>query len=318
MRNLIIALSLLLTFSCSHNETLSANKTSYYEDPLPSWNETAIKTSIKEYINKVTTPGTPDFIPPEDRIATFDNDGTLWSEQPTNEILFSETKAKEKNIKHKPLNKMSQYEILQFLYATHTGMSSEAFADEVNNFFQSVTHPTLNVPLKQTVYQPQVELIKYLMNNNFKVYICSGGTVDFIREITQELYRVPKEQVIGTTFFNDYDESNNTLKRIPKIEFINDKKTKAYGIQKIIGKRPVFASGNVKSGGDIYMLRYSQGNKYPNYQLLINHDDAIREFAYDEKDGISMKWAKKYNWNVLSMKDDWKQIFPTPSKMAQQ
>lgn len=312
MKKTIIALSLLITLGCSHNET--ASKPVVTGDPLPSWNETPVKTSIKDYIKKITTPNTPDFIPVEDRIATFDNDGTLWAEQPPNEILFSEAKAQAKNIKHKPLEKMNQQEVLKFLYATHTGMTSEEFADEVDKFFEEAQHPKLNVPLKQTIYQPQVELIKYLISNGFKVYICSGGTIDFIREVSQELYSVPKEQVIGTNFHYDYDENSNALKRMPKIEFINDKKTKAYGIQKVIGKRPVFASGNVRSGGDIYMLRYSQGSKYPSYQLMINHDDAAREFAYDEKDNISLNWAQRFNWTVLSIKNDWKVIFPPVKK----
>lgn len=307
MRYTYIVISLLISLSCSHNG--NGQKYSFASDPLPSWNETLIKQSIKAYVTKITTPGT-DFIPIEDRIATFDNDGTLWAEQPPNEILFSETKAKAKNIKHKPVDKMNRDEILKFLYSTHTGMTSEDFASEVDQFFEIARHPTLNLSLKQTIYQPQVELIKYLMNNGFKVFICSGGTVDFIREVSHELYGVPKEQVIGTNFYYDYDEDKNALSRMPKIEFINDKKTKAYGIQKIIGKRPVFASGNVRSGGDIYMLRYSQGSNYPNYQLLINHDDAAREFAYDEKDNISIKWAQRFNWNILSMKNDWNQIFP--------
>jgi hypothetical protein len=312
MRKTLIALSLFITMGCSHNETASSS--SITNDPLPSWNETPTKLAIADYVRKVTTPNSPDFIPVEDRIATFDNDGTLWAEQPPNEILFSESKAKEKNINHKPLDKMNQNEVLKFLYATHTGMTSETFADEVDNFFESTQHPTLNVSLKQTIYQPQVELIKLLMSNGFKVYICSGGTVDFIREVSQELYNVPKEQVIGTNFNYDYDENNNVLKRLPKIEFINDKKSKAYGIQKIIGKRPVFASGNVRSGGDIYMLRYSQGSKYPSFQLMINHDDAAREFAYDEKDNISLNWAQRFNWTVLSIKNDWKVIFPPAKK----
>jgi hypothetical protein len=142
------------------------------------------------------------------------------------------------------------------------------------------------------------------------VYICSGGTTDFMRVISHKIYHVPPEQVIGSTFEFKFDVKLNKLIIKPKVHEMNDKETKAHNIERIIGKRPVFAAGNVRSGGDIYMLRYSQGGPYRSYQLMINHDDKEREFAYQEKDNISLNWSKIYQWNVLSIKDDWKQVFP--------
>jgi hypothetical protein len=189
-------------------------------------------------------------------------------------------------------------------------MTDEVFNQEVKNFFADVKHPKLNVPFRKTVYQPQLELMRYLAKNGFKIFIVSGGTADFMRVISQDYYGIPPEQVIGSKFEHKYDDIRNKLMREPKLDAVDDREAKAYNIQDVIGKRPVFTAGNVRSGGDIYMLRYSQGSPYLNYQLLVNHDDPQREFKYSEKDGVSLLWAKTYNWHVLSMKDDWKQIFP--------
>lgn len=295
-------------------------------DPLPSWNDGRLKQDIIAFVTKTTTEGSPDFIPADDRIATFDNDGTLWAEQPVIQGLFafSRVKAlaeKDPTLKNKQpfkaviegdqeyLHKMELRELMGLVMATHTGMSEEEFEAQAKAFFATAKHPKLGVPLSQLVYKPQVELLQYLRDNGFKTFICSGGTVEFMRVICEEYYGIPDERVIGTTFRYSFDEASNSITREAEFKSVDDKQEKAVNIQYHIGKRPVFACGNERSGGDIYMLRFSQGSKYPSFQLLVNHDDEAREFLYQEKDSISLKWAEKYNWNVVSMKNDWKEIF---------
>ena len=165
------------------------------------------------------------------------------------------------------------------------------------------------MPFKQAAYLPQKELIQYLKGNGFKVFISTHDTADFVRPFSEELYGVPEENVIGSSFKYQYDKSRNSLVRLPEPAFVNTKEGKAYSLEMMTGKHPIFTVGNIGTGEDVYMLRYSQGSKYPNYQLLIRHDDPDREFAYGNKDNLSEEWAKKYNWKILSMKKDWKTIF---------
>ncbi len=328
-----IILIAFLTLSC--NKTQEQTDKSYqkatvsYPDPLPSWNNNSLKKDIISYVEKVTKEGSPDFIPVTDRIATFDNDGTLWAEQPVIQGLFAFTRAKsmaEKNpaLKNKQpfkailtgdkeyLHKMDEKGFLELVIATHTGMSEEEFNKEASVFFEKAKHPTLGVPISKLVYQPQLELLSYLKANDFTTYICSGGTQEFMRPISEKYYGIPAEHVIGSQFKYAYVDSAgiNDIVRKPGLVNINDKQTKPVNIQYAIGKRPVFAAGNERSGGDVYMLRFCQGNKYANFQLLINHDDKIREFEYAEKDNRSLGDAQKYGWHVVSMKNDWKTIFP--------
>lgn len=301
MKNIVLMLVLLM--GCSHSTKKSSS-----HDPLPSWRETQVKKSIIEYVSKITEEGSS-FVPMKDRIATFDNDGTLWSEMPLTQGIFSELEAKKLGIPIPAKKKMTEKELLTLFTKANTGMTDEAYEKEVKEFFTKVNHPQLNVPFLKTRYRPQLELIRYLTKNGFKVYICSGGTTDFMRVISEEFYGVPEEQVIGSTFQKQYKSEDNTIQSLPKADFMNDKEGKVYAIDRVIGKRPIFTSGNVRSGGDVYMLRYSQGSKYPNFQLLINHDDEVREFSYKEEDGKSLKWANKYGWHVVSMKKDWEVIF---------
>jgi phosphoglycolate phosphatase-like HAD superfamily hydrolase len=298
----------LLLAGCSSKEP--EKKKEVAVDPLPSWNNTATKKSIVDYVTKISKQGSKEFIPMEDRIATFDNDGTIWAETPVVQLFFTEVQSQDMGLKHRPIEDMNKKEINDLFVKTHTGMTDESFTREVKDFFTEVKHPQLNVPFNKTVYKPQLELMKYLAQNGFKIYIVTGGTADFMRVVSKDFYGIPPEQVIGSGFEHRYDEPRNSLMREPKLEATQAREAKAYNIQEAIGKRPVFAVGNVRSGGDIYMLRYSQGSSYPNFQLLVNHDDANREFAYQEKDGVSLLWAQKYKWNILSMKNDWKTIFP--------
>lgn len=298
------------------------------DDPLPSWYDGQVKTSIIDFVNKVTKEGGADFIPAEDRIATFDNDGTLWAERPYVQELFAFYQVK-KMVQKNPSLKIKQpfkavlendrayfktggeKAALQLITATHAGMTEEEFETSVKDFFSTATYPPKNVPLNQIVYQPQIELLNYLRANGFTTFICTGGTVEFVRGISQHLYGIPKHQVIGTTFKYQFVDSTVAIMRQPATDLINDKAGKPVSIQMYIGQRPVFACGNEGGEGDIAMLKYCQSSKYPSFQLLVNHDDSTREFYYQEKTNASLGAATKYKWHVVSMKNDWRIVFVT-------
>jgi len=297
-------------------------------DPLPSWNDGVLKRSIITYVEKVTDSLSADFIPVQDRIATFDNDGTLWAERPYVQELFAFYRVEEM-VKQNPELKSKQpfkaviekdksyfakggeKALLQLVAVTHTGITEDEFELSVKNFFTTAKYPRGNVPIKNITYQPQLELLNYLRHNNFKTFICTGGTIEFVRGISQELYGIPKDQVVGTTFKYKFVPGNGMVIREPTIDLFNDKEGKPVGIQEHIGQRPVFACGNEGGGGDIAMLQYCQGNKYTSFQMIINHDDSTREFFYQEKDSASLKAAMKNKWNVVSMKNDWEKVFAT-------
>jgi len=200
--------------------------------------------------------------------------------------------------------------VMQLMGATHTGTSEDEFESSVKDFFTTATYPPRGAHISQIIYQPQLELLSYLRANGFKTYICTGGTIEFVRGISQQLYGVPKEQVIGTTFKYKFLDSNRTIMREPSIGIFNDKEGKPVSIQVHIGQRPIFACGNEGGEGDIAMLKYSQSSHYPSFQLLVNHDDSTREFYYQEKSNASLNAAQQNKWHVVSMKDDWKVIYP--------
>lgn len=295
-------------------------------DPLPSWNEGQVKQSIISYVKRITDSSSKNFIPVNDRIATFDNDGTLWAEKPYVQELFAYYQVKKLVEKNPALKTQQPFKavlendktyftkggekaLLQLIAATHTGMTEDEFEASVEEFFSTSTYPGRNVPVRQIVYQPQIELLYYLRANGFKTFICTGGTVEVVRGISEELYGIPKYQVIGTTFKYQFIDSNVSIMRESAMSHFNDKEGKPVSIQMHIGERPVFACGNEGGGGDIAMLQYSQGSKYPSFQMIINHDDAVREYSYEEKDNASLKAAAKNNWHVVSMKGDWKRVF---------
>jgi hypothetical protein len=329
----IVALFLFLLISCKKNETIttvypkdSTANIAYSDHPLPSWNDGKLKNDIIAYVKKVTTKGTPDFIPIEDRIATFDNDGTLWAEKPLAQELFAYYRVK-KMVEANPdlakkqlfkavlekdktfFEKGGEKALIELVAATHTGMTEGEFEIAAKDFFAVTKYPGKNVSLKQMRYQPQLELLNYLRANGFKTFIVTGGTVEFVRAIAQDYYGVNKNQVIGTSFKYAFDDSSNSIKRETALDHFNDKGGKPAAIQLHIGQRPVFACGNEGGAGDIAMLQYSQGNTHPSFQLLINHNDSIREYSYKEKDNLSLSTAAKNKWHVVSMKDDWKTIF---------
>jgi phosphoserine phosphatase len=330
----VLPLFLFLLFSCKNkieDSTVvnTSNKTEVVAtngDPLPSWNEGTLKSDIIAYVNKVTKEGSPDFIPVENRIATFDNDGTLWAEKPYVQELFAfyrvkkMVEAKPELAKQQPFKAVVEKDktffakggdkaLIELVALTHTGITEDQFENATKEFFAGARYPGKNVPLKQIRYQPQLELLNYLRANGFKTFIVTGGTIELVRAISADFYGIPKDQVVGTSFKYKFDDATRTITREPALDLLNDKGGKPVGIQLHIGQRPVFACGNEGGAGDIAMLKYSQGNKYTSFQMLVNHNDSIREYSYQEKDNASLDAAAKNNWHVINMKKDWKKVF---------
>jgi hypothetical protein len=328
---LVLGVSLLT--SCKKSDTIIAptsdskqSETAINGDPLPSWTDGTLKNDIIAYVKKVTKEGSSDFIPEESRIATFDNDGTLWAEKPYVQELFAFYRVKKMIEANPELAKKQPFKaviekdktyfekggdkaLIELIAATHTGMTEDAFEADVKDFAAMAKYPGKNVPLKQIRYQPQLELLNYLRANGFKTFIVTGGTIELVRGISSDFYGIPKDQVVGTSFKYKFDEANRTIIRQPALDHFNDKTEKPVGIQLHIGQRPVFACGNEGGAGDIAMLEYCQSNKYPSFQLLVNHNDSIREYSYQEKDNASLNAAAKNKWHVINMKEDWKKIF---------
>jgi phosphoserine phosphatase len=302
-------------------------------DPLPSWNDTAPKKAILAFVAKVTKEGSPDFVPSSERIVVFDNDGTLWCEQPIyTQLAFALDRVKAIAVKlpewkekqpfkavldgdHKTLAEAGEKGMVEILMATHTGMTIAEFETTVTDWLATARHPKFNRPYTECVYQPMLEVLAYLRANGFKTFIVSGGTVEFMRPWTEKVYGVPPEQVVGTTFKTKYvvkdDKSAVVIEQA--VDMIDDKAGKPVGIAKFIGRRPIMAFGN--SDGDFEMLEYTTTGKGPRFGLYVHHTDAEREYAYDRKSHIGrldrgLDEATKRGWEVASMKDDWKTVFP--------
>ncbi len=317
----VIGLILIL----NHSQSLAQNSVS---DPLPSWNSGTPKTAIIEFVNRTTTSESADYLPPKDRIATFDNDGTLWPEKPLIQGMFILESLKvlvKKNpdLREKQpfkaalegdlayIKQLGEEAVMELLAAVHANQTQETFTVTARQFFETGIHPTLNLPYTQLAYQPMRELITYLQKNDFQTWICSGGGIDFVRLISEPMYEISPQQVIGSSLKKQFIEKEGqfVLWRADKLNSFNDKAEKPINIDLHIGQRPILAAGNVRNGGDIAMLNYSQGGNQKSLQLLINHDDAEREFAYAEANNASLKAAQKNDWQVISMKKDWKRIF---------
>lgn len=303
-------------------------------DPLPSWNDAAAKKAIVTFVEKVTTPGSPDFVPVPERIATFDNDGTLWCEQPMYfQLLFALDRVKTLAPQHpewktkEPFASLlkgdvraalagGEKSILEIVMATHAGMTTGAFEKIVKDWIATAKNPKTGKPLLEMVYQPMLELLAYLRANGFKTFIVSGGGIEFMRPWTEKIYGIPPEQVVGSSIKTKFEmrDGKPVLIRLPEINFIDDKAGKPVGINSHIGRRPIAAFGN--SDGDRQMLEWTQAGPGARLMMLVHHDDAKREFAYGPKSHIGtfsnslMKEAKKSGWTVISMKDDWKTVFP--------
>jgi hypothetical protein len=303
-------------------------------DPLPSWNDTGPKKAIISFVEKVTKEGSPDFVSVPERIATFDNDGTLWCEQPMYfQLLFALDRVKALAPQHpewktkEPFASLLKGDvkaalaggdkaILQVVMATHAGMTTAEFEKIVKDWIATAKHPKTGKPLLEMVYQPMIELLSYLRANGFKTFIVSGGGIEFMRPWTEKVYGIPPEQVVGSSIKTKYEmrDGKPVLIRLAEINFIDDKTGKPVGINSHIGRRPIAAFGN--SDGDRQMLEWTQAGSGARLMMLVHHDDAKREFAYGAKSHIGtfsdslMEEANKSGWTVISMKDDWKQIFP--------
>jgi hypothetical protein len=312
---------------------VSATTAARAADPLPSWNDGKAKQSIVDFVAKVTKPGSLDFVPVAERVATFDNDGTLWCEQPMYfQFLFALDRVKVLAPQHPEWEEKEPFAsilkgdpqaalaggvraMLEIVMATHAGMTTEEFEQTVKDWLATARHPRFNRPYTECVYQPMLELLAYLRANGFKTFIVSGGGIEFMRPWTEKVYGIPPEQVVGSSIKTKYElrDSKPVLARLPEISFIDDKDGKPVGIDEHIGRRPIAAFGN--SDGDREMLEYTQGGGGARLMMLVRHDDAVREFAYGANSKIGtfsaslLAEAKKSDWTVISMKDDWKRIF---------
>jgi phosphoglycolate phosphatase-like HAD superfamily hydrolase len=300
---------------------------------LPSWNDTPTKAAVMSFVEKVTQAGSPDFVRPEDRIAVFDNDGTLWTEQPMyTQLAFIIDRVKAMAPDHpewkdkepfksllagdaKGVAASGQKGLLELFAATHAGMTTEAFEATVTDWLKTTKHPKFNRSYLECVYQPQIELLQYLRDNGFQTLIVSGGGIDFMRPWTQAVYGIPPHQVVGSSGKTKYEvrDGKAVIVKLPEIDFIDDKAGKPVAIHKFIGKRPILAFGN--SDGDFEMLEYVTTGNGPRLGLILHHDDAEREAAYDRESHFGklargLDEAQARGWVLVSMKSDWAVVFP--------
>ena len=302
-------------------------------DPLPSWNEGASKARILAFVQAVTEKGGKDFVPEDERIATFDNDGTLWTEHPMYfQLAFALDRVKALAPQHpewktkqpfkaalegdmKTLAASGEKGLLTLVMATHAGMTPEQFRKVVLDWLATARHPRFKRPYTELVYQPMLELLAYLRANGFKTFIVSGGGIEFMRAWAEGVYGVPPEQVVGSSIKTQYVVKNGVpmLIRQPAINFIDDKDGKPVGILQHIGRRPIAAFGN--SDGDFQMLQWTTAGGGARLGLIVHHDDAEREYAYDRKSPFGhlergLDEGPKLGWTLVSMKNDWKRIYP--------
>jgi hypothetical protein len=303
------------------------------DDPLPSWNNTAAKKAIVAFVEKVTNEGLPDFVPAPERIATFDNDGTLWAEQPMYfQGLFAFDRVKALAPEHpdwkdkepfasilkgdmKGVAAAGEKGLAAVVAATHAGITTEEFSKIVLNWLASAKHPVTHRPFTKMVYQPMLELLAYLRANSFKTFIVSGGGIEFMRPWAEKVYGIPPEQVVGSAgkLKLEMRAGVPVLVKLPEIDLVDDKEGKPVGIQSHIGRRPIAAFGN--SDGDLQMLQWTTAGGGPRFALLVHHTDAEREWAYDRKSHVGQldkAWdeAVAKGWTLVDMKSDWRVIYP--------
>ncbi len=304
------------------------------DDSLPSWNDGPAKRSLVEFVERVTKEGSPDFLPVAERIAVFDNDGTLWCEKPVPvQLFFALDRVKALAPQHpewkdkepfasllkgdlKTAASGGEHSIMEFFMATHTGMTTVEFETIVKDWIATAKHPTTGKRFVEMTYQPMLEVLGYLHANGFKNYIVSGGGIEFMRPWAEAAYGIPPEQVIGSSVKTTFEmrEGEPVIVRLPELNFNDDKGGKPVGINQHIGRRPIAAFGN--SDGDLQMLQYTGAGKGPRFCLYVHHDDADREYAYDRTDKLAkldkgLDEAVAKNWTVASMKDDWNTLFAT-------
>lgn len=319
---------MLAVFACAAlSTTLQA------ADPLPSWNDGPAKKSILQFVASVTKKDSPDFVSPTDRIAVFDNDGTLWAEQPMYvQLIFALDRVKALAPKHpewkdkEPFASLlkgnmkgvlagGEKSIAEIMMVTHAGTTTEEFEKVVRDWSATAKHPKTGKLYTEMVYQPMLELLAYLRANGFKTYIVSGGGIEFMRPWSERVYGIPPEQVVGSSIKTKFEmrAGKPVLARLPDVDFIDDGPGKPVGIQKFIGRRPIAAFGN--SDGDIQMLQWTAGGEGRRFMLLVHHTDAERESAYDRQSPIgrldkALDEAQSRGWTVVDIKKDWKKVFP--------
>jgi hypothetical protein len=302
-------------------------------DPLPSWNNGPTKQTIADFVQRITTPGGPDFVPLPERVATFDNDGTLWAEQPIYvQLAFAFDRLRALAAQHpewkdrEPFRSVlagdikgalsgGEHALVEIVAATHAGMTPNEFSLIVKDWIATTKHPKTGRPYTEMVYQPMLELLAYLRANGFKTYIVSGGGLEFMRTFSERVYGVPPEQVIGSSIKTKFELRNGkpVIMRLPELHFFDDKAGKPAAIQHYVGRRPIAAFGN--SDGDLQMLQWMAAGEGPRFGLIVHHTDAEREWAYDRQSPIgrldkALDEAKQRGWTVVSIKSDWKRVFP--------
>jgi len=299
---------------------------------LNSWRDGAAKQAILDFVNRVSDKSSPDFVPPSERIAVFDNDGTLWSEQPFYfQGLFVLDRVRALCDKHpewkttqpfqaalerdwKTLAGFGEKGLLELVMATHGGMTTDEFTAVVNDWLATARHPQTRKPFTEMIYQPMLELLDYLRANDFKTFIVSGGGIEFIRTFSERVYGVPPEQVVGSSIITQYEvrDGKPTLARLSQLNFLDDREGKPVAINQHIGRRPIAAFGN--SDGDFQMFEWVNGGSGAGFCMLLHHDDAEREFAYGKESAAgrldrALAEAPDRGWTVISIKNDWRRVY---------
>ena len=327
--------ALVLGFGCAQQEPEPEPVEAATIDPLPSWNEGPTKRSILDFVARVTDPASPDFVPEAERIATFDNDGTLWAEQPLYfQLFFTLDRVRSLAEDHpewqteqpfkaileddrETLASMGHAELGRLVAATHTGITAEEFSSIAREWLDTARHPRFDRPFDTCIYQPMLEVLEYLRGNGFTTFIVSAGGIEFMRTFADRAYDIPTYQVIGSSVATEFllEGERSFLMRLPEVGFIDDKAAKPVAINRHVGRRPLASFGN--SDGDLQMLQYATGREGPGLAVLVHHDDGEREYAYDRGSkigGLDKAWdeAEARGWTVVSMKNDWVTIFPAP------
>jgi len=322
-----------LLVTCKPPKSIAGKSTNTTSDPLPSWNEGNAKESIIDFVTKTTKGGSADFVPVADRIACFDNDGTLWTEMPLpTQLLFVIDRIKAMAPQHPEWKDQQPFKgilegdlktalaagekaLLELMITTHAGMTTDEFDKSVKNWMATATHPKTRKHYNEMVYQPMLELLDYLRANGYKTFIVSGGGIDFMRVWAEQVYGIPPYQVVGSSFKTKYDTSGAQpgLTKTADFNFNDDKLGKPVGIHQHIGKRPVFAAGN--SDGDYGMLQYTSTGGGARFGMFVHHTDSLREYFYDRAPGLArlnqaLDDAAKYHWLIVDMKTDWKKVYP--------
>lgn len=312
--------------------SIAENRNATAVDPLPSWNQGNVKARILNFVKNVTNSENTNYITPEDRIAVFDNDGTLWAEKPTYFQGFFVLDRLEELSKSNPeisrnpqlqqllnkdftnLQQLSKKDIMSLVMLTHSNITQHEFNKMVQKWAETAHHPQTQKRFVQMVYQPMNELIDFLKINDFKTFIVTGGGIDFVREALSNVYGIPPDQIIGSSikfrYINGTNRGNSTILREPELASFNEKEVKPENIQLHIGKVPVFAAGN--ADGDLEMLRYTADNNSlgKSLEILVHHDDGVREYSYDTQSENVLIEAQGRNWTIVSMKDDFRIIYP--------